>query len=605
MYADKAHALALENNDSFLLTQALIQQAVIHNYDNDNELAHDYIYQALSIATQHQYKYLIPEIHHVLGQVLKKTPDDAQKHYNISIKMAEDLGLEELVQKNKIRLALILLHQKKHSELADLFDELLPALEKDSNIDGLVEVYMYMSMALRDLNQKDKALQYAYKSLEWVEKTQNKKLQSFTWAAIGSGIISYYKTFEEAEIYVNKSIQLATQIHDNTLLKANQKRLALLYLNINDIESAQKIITPLLADNKDPDIFKYYGIILSEQKKYSEAHIYYEKAYQLYEADKAPIQQLITLQYVMDNKLAVIGDPEFSRLFYTLDSLNAVIRDKESQNQFYDLETKYRTAEKESELQKKEVELIKTKTNIYIFVAVLILVALLSIFAIIYLRNKQKRKELLYSNQLLKLQTDFNTIELAHLNNQLNPHEIKNLLTSIAPDIITKAPEAYKKMIRLFNVTRASLSNELTQALSIQVQQVDDYLNLQRSISPYPFDYHIEYDEDMRDIDLPRLILKNLAENSLKHGISHRHEEGLIDIHIEQTSEHTLITVKDNGIPSPHHQSTENTGIGFSTYQKLFDMSNKKNMRAAQLSFERKDAWTIVKIYLPSDYIFT
>ena len=41
-------------------------------------------------------------------------------------------------------------------------------------------------------------------------------------------------------------------------------------------------------------------------------------------------------------------------------------------------------------------------------------------------------------------------------------------------------------MIKLFNVTRASLSDKITEPLEIQLQQANDYLELQQSISPYP-----------------------------------------------------------------------------------------------------------------------
>ena len=48
-------------------------------------------------------------------------------------------------------------------------------------------------------------------------------------------------------------------------------------------------------------------------------------------------------------------------------------------------------------------------------------------------------------------------MELQSLNKQLDPHEIKNLLANISPEIQEKAPEAYRKMLKLFNITKAAL----------------------------------------------------------------------------------------------------------------------------------------------------
>src|SRR5690606_12199878 len=169
-------------------------------------------------------------------------------------------------------------------------------------------------------------------------------------------------------------------------------------------------------------------------------------------------------------------------------------------------------------------------------------------FGIWYLRNRHKQRELEQQNNLFELQNNLNVTELANINNQLNPHEIKNLITSIAPELITKAPEAYKRMIKLFNVTRASLNNNLTEPLHIQLQQAEDFLHLQQSISPYSWEYEINNEaEDMENIELPRLILKNMADNAVKYGMKSQKENGMIKVRITRENEDIRITIQDNG----------------------------------------------------------
>lgn len=604
-YTNKAHALALELKDEKALSHIALQQAIVHNSLQNDSMAHHYLTMALNYADKYGLDSIKAESYLILGQVLKVDPDTAMKYYDISLSQAEAIAHQKIINRIQIRKSRLLLHQKRHEELAEVFDQLIQDLHPQYDKDELIEVYTYMALTFRDLKQKAKALLYASKALELADSSNNIRLKSFVLGAIGSGIISYFNTFDEAIILVDKAISYAKVLNDPVILRSNKKRLALLHLNNNDNKKCGQILEELLVDNKDPDVFRYKGILLSDKKEYEKANLYYDSAYALYAKDKAYVQLKSLLQQKLDNMLAVVNHDGLSQIIASIDSLSMVINDAESQQQFFELETKYRTAEKESELQKKQLELVTTQNRIILIVIITLAIIIGSVFFILYLKNKQKSKDLHFNNQLLKLQSDFNSVELARINNQLNPHEIKNLLTSIAPDIITKAPEAYKKMIRLFNVTRASLNNQLTEDLSIQIQQVEDYLTLQNSISPFPFEFEIIRNiENEEECKLPRLLLKNVVENALKHGIQNRQDGGRILVQCDEVNDYYHIIVKDNGIPSLHSKSGESTGVGWLTYQKLIQLTNRRQASQAELSLERIDDWTVVKIILPSNYTF-
>lgn len=602
LYADKAFQLASKLRYQEGIANALVQKGIVlSNYGKDQE-ALELLEKAKNIALENGYREIVARSYYHIGKTYKNQPDSTLLSYKKSTEIAKELGLEKLIHKNMIGKSRIYLHQKRHQEISELYNAVLPELQKEKDFDGLIEIYTYMSLAFRDLNEKEKALLYAEKALGLMDKSQDKKLQAFVYGVIGSGVVSYFESFEKAEPLVRKSLRLATDINDVALVKSNHKRLALLYLNNEDIEKASIIIDSLLISTDDPDIFKFKGIILSDVKKFEEANVFFDKAYKLYAKDKAYIQQKITLQFKIDNKLARTGNEDLTDDFYLLDSLNTIIHDTESKSQFFDLETKYRTAEKEAEIQKKELELVKSRNRILLISGIALLLFGLGGFSIWVMRNKQRRKELEHANHLLELQHNFNTIELANLNNQLNPHEIKNLITSIAPELITKAPEAYKKMIKLFNVTRASLTNKLTEPLAIQITQVDDFLQLQQSISPYTWHYEIENDLEDSEIELPRLLLKNMVENAVKYGMRSLKENGMIRIVIFEDDQFLEIHITDNGKGINPEKNEESTGVGLSTYQKLFALANAKNQQKASLILKRAEPWTTTEIRIPFNY---
>ena len=103
------------------------------------------------------------------------------------------------------------------------------------------------------------------------------------------------------------------------------------------------------------------------------------------------------------------------------------------------------------------------------------------------------QKQLQSQNTLLGLQQNLNAMQLDNLNKQLDPHEIKNILANISPEIQRNAPEAYNKMTKLLNLTRASLSsNSITDSIENQLQQIEDYLSLEKTVLPVPLHYTIK-----------------------------------------------------------------------------------------------------------------
>ena len=192
--------------------------------------------------------------------------------------------------------------------------------------------------------------------------------------------------------------------------------------------------------------------------------------------------------------------------------------------------------------------------------------------------------------------------ELYSLNKQLDPHEIKNLIAYISPEIQEKAPESYRKMLKLFNLTKSSLnSNSLTDTIENQLQQIDGFLSLEKSMSPKPFDYTIDNFVTNTQVQIPRLLLKNLVENAIKHGIKQQENGGTVAVRIEEKENFICISVDDTGIGRQQAISLD-SGIGTSTYQKLFAILNPKNKVNATFDVIDKQKGTKVEVKIPTNY---
>ena len=217
-----------------------------------------------------------------------------------------------------------------------------------------------------------------------------------------------------------------------------------------------------------------------------------------------------------------------------------------------------------------------------------------------YFQDKQKKLET--QNSLLSLQFDLNKMELQSLNKQLDPHEIKNLLASISPEIQEKAPESYRKMLKLLNITKASLNNSsMTESVKNQVQQIEDFLSLEKNSLSVPFQYSIENKIETKNAQIPRLMLKNLVENAIKHGIKRSEKGGEVNVILTEENQFFKIIVDDTG-KGRKLDTISDTGIGTSTYRNLFATLNKKNAEAATFEIIDKKQGTRVEVKIPIIY---
>lgn len=152
-----------------------------------------------------------------------------------------------------------------------------------------------------------------------------------------------------------------------------------------------------------------------------------------------------------------------------------------------------------------------------------------------------------------KLEYNLRDSQVKLLENQMNPHFIFNSLTSIKSFIQSsdiKNADYYlshfSKLMRLYLDT--SRKSQIT--IKEELDLINHYLVLEKMRFDNRFSYEISIDPQVLDneIQIPTMLIQPIVENSIKHGLFHRPNNGLIKIDIRSESTYIIIIISDNGI---------------------------------------------------------
>ena len=140
--------------------------------------------------------------------------------------------------------------------------------------------------------------------------------------------------------------------------------------------------------------------------------------------------------------------------------------------------------------------------------------------------------------------------EMKALQAQITPHFLYNTF-----DTIVWLSEE-KKTDQVIDITRAFSSffrislNKGKDFLTIreEFEHVRSYLTIQKIRYRNILDYEIEYESEMADCQILKLLLQPLVENALYHGIKHKRGRGRITVKGWREDKRLCFSVQDNGI---------------------------------------------------------
>lgn len=163
--------------------------------------------------------------------------------------------------------------------------------------------------------------------------------------------------------------------------------------------------------------------------------------------------------------------------------------------------------------------------------------------------NKMTSKIKALINELYVKNLLVRDMEIKMLQSQINPHFLYNALNTIScMSIKVKDYDTAKMVNYLSDFLRLSLNNGKDFiTISETVRQVESYCEIQKARFPDAFETVLEYQEELADISIPKLLVQPLVENSILHGMKSRKNRVVIQLSIFKVNEIIKIIVRDNG----------------------------------------------------------
>jgi len=159
-----------------------------------------------------------------------------------------------------------------------------------------------------------------------------------------------------------------------------------------------------------------------------------------------------------------------------------------------------------------------------------------------------KIQELIAEN--IREQQNLQKSEMKALQAQITPHFLYNTL-----DTIVWLSEE-KKNDQVIDITRAFSSffrislNKGKDFLTVgeEFEHVRSYLTIQKIRYRDILDYNIEYQPEMANLQILKLVLQPLVENALYHGIKNKRGRGFLSVKGWCENSRLFFSVEDNGI---------------------------------------------------------
>ncbi|WDU83496.1 sensor histidine kinase [Caloramator sp. Dgby_cultured_2] len=116
-----------------------------------------------------------------------------------------------------------------------------------------------------------------------------------------------------------------------------------------------------------------------------------------------------------------------------------------------------------------------------------------------------------------------------------------NALNTIASFCRLDPIKARDLILDLSNYFRGTLKSEEFVTLNKELELIESYLNIEKARFGERIQIQYEIDEKLRDILIPQFILQPLVENAIKHGLTKKHDGGLVKIKVQDIKDKVFL----------------------------------------------------------------
>ncbi len=194
------------------------------------------------------------------------------------------------------------------------------------------------------------------------------------------------------------------------------------------------------------------------------------------------------------------------------------------------------------------------------------------------------------NDQLVRLEAQATSAQLAMLRYQLNPHFLFNTLNSISTLVLLKQTEPANAMLsRLSSFLRYTLVNEPTARVTVaqEVETLKLYLAIELMRFEERLRTEFRVEDAVRDALMPSLLLQPLVENAIKYAVSPLEYGAEITIEAQLVGPMLRVTVSDTGPglqpgtdpATVFGASSDSTGIGLANIRDRLAQAYGENQR--------------------------
>ena len=141
-------------------------------------------------------------------------------------------------------------------------------------------------------------------------------------------------------------------------------------------------------------------------------------------------------------------------------------------------------------------------------------------------------------------------LELSVINHQIKPHFLYNTLNAASILVSVEEKESAKQLITtLASYYRATLNhgNDII-SLESELNIVRDYVKIALIRNPNIVKLNYDIDDSLLNLQIPKMTIQTLVENSIKYGIKAIDQPISITIKVRKLITHAEIIVEDDGI---------------------------------------------------------
>lgn len=464
----------------------------------------------------------------------------------------ERLGDKPAIMSNKGFYTLYYSYLKEFDKELRLLFELLEYNEKKNAKPDVAKICGRIAVALNQLQRYDEAKEYYLRAVNIREELKDFAGKSMILTNLGA-MLAQQDRFKEAEPYLEEALRIQETYKQQNVIMFCQANLAHVYVETGKVRKGLEIAAACEAYlQKQKDTFNlvklslYQAVGYTKLKQFDKALLVLGEKHKLIKGNKIYAIQEGNLLWEYYKVYKAMGKTEVAlQYFEQANELRELNDQMNVQHGISRMKEKYETEKKQAENRqlKRDNELkdLQIRQRNYLVLGTIILLVLISIMAVIIIRNN-------------RLKSEKATMEMEQrlLQSQMNPHFTFNVLHAIHTYMLKKDTEESGKLLTSFaRLVRAILQHSSKDSipLSDELNWLRDYIRLQQLRFTDSFNYAIEIDEQLStdNVLLPPMLIQPFIENAIEHGFSDSDKSGKLHISYKKTDKELEIRISDNG----------------------------------------------------------